>query len=158
MEINRIHEIMAVINKTDLELVTYLQGVGLLKHEMRCQTRRCRRPCRVRQKEGANSLNSAFWCAFCRRDFSILHGTFFEKMNISVRDVLLVMWFWATEVRSGCTAQSTGLRKQAVIQIYRYFRDICSWKVLQPLQADHFLFGKDIVSHMNCVQVEIRSG
>lgn len=130
-----------IINLPDRELINYLQGVNLLKRIYRCRSRGCRRQCVIIHKNGA-SLNHSFYCSRCRKFYSILTKSFFSKMNVPVRDTLHLFWLWSCEVRTSCAAMYTGFTKKCIVQIYRYIRDILSWKLLQ--EPDNFMLGKRI--------------
>lgn len=140
MDIKNIKDLYNIINKSDEELINYLQGVNLIRNVFRCKQRTCRVVCSVTKKKGCSSLNHFFRCKRCRRAYSIFSGTFFSNVKLPIRDVLLVMWYWSCETRSGCVSMITGLTSNCVVQLYRYFRDILSWKLLQ--EDDLFTLGK----------------
>lgn len=140
MNVSSYSDVMNIINLSDEELVRYLQNVGLLKRSLRCKKRNCRAKCVVVVKRGICSLNTAFYCKKCKIHLSVLKGTFFSQMRVTVRDVLMVMWCWACEVRSGCTAMLANTNKKKIIQLYRYFRDILSWKLIA--NPNLFLLGR----------------
>lgn len=142
MEFENLGDVYKLLIKEDLELVRTFQELGLIKRNYRCKRRNCRRPCSLRKKSKSNSLNAVFSCKHCKVDYSIFLGSFFEKISIPIKQVFTLMWLWACETRSGCAAAILGIRKATVVQIYRYFRDIISWKLLQ--NPDIFRLGKTI--------------
>lgn len=45
--------------------------------------------------------------------------------------MLFIMWSWACEQPVGSAGPYIGLPRDTIVQMYRYIRDICSWKLLQ---------------------------
>src|ERR1700712_1566453 len=64
--------------------------------------------------------------------------SFFDNIRLLIRKVILLMWFWCCQTRSGTTRQHTNIAHKTVVQINRFLRDITSWKLLQ----DEYLRGK----------------
>lgn len=141
MNVESLDEIYEIVYKSDEDLLHFFQRNSFVKLNYRCKVRNCRRYCVVRKKEGSNSLNMTFYCSRCRKDVSVLMGTFFENMRVPVRSVLKLMWLWSCDIRTLLAANVLKISRKIVIQQYRYFRDIVSWKLLQPNQANAFLMG-----------------
>lgn len=49
------------------------------------------------------------------------------------------MFLWSSHISSRCASFLTQVPKKSVIQYFTYFRDICSWKILQDI--NNFIFG-----------------
>lgn len=133
MNVESVDQIYEIAYKSDEDLLYFFQRNRFVKLNYRCKVRNCRRYCVARKKEGSNSLIMIFYCSRCRKDVSVLTGTFFENMRVPVRSVLKLMWLWSCDIRT--------LLAAIVLKIPRYFRDIVSWKLLQPNQANAFLMG-----------------
>lgn len=139
MEVHNIYDIINIMNLNDSELITRLQEAGLLNTNFRCPVRRCRRPCTLQNRSVA-VLGAIFCCNWCKKRYSLLTGSFFSQMIIPIRSVFFLMWEWACEIRAGCAAMALGCSRVTAIQQYQFYRDICSWKLLQ--HEDLFLLGK----------------
>lgn len=141
MNVRSLNDLENITKQSDTDLVIFLQNLNLLKKDMKCNTRNCRRKCIVVRKQGCSSLNYAFYCKSCKKFYSILKKSFFEKIKVPVRDILKIMWLWACETRSGVSQMIMGTSKKRIIQVYRYFRDITSWKIIK--EEELFVFGKN---------------
>src|SRR6195952_4516912 len=130
MELSNILKVTSLISKSNEEIVQFL------RRNLRC--RRCRRQCTSIRKRGANSLDTIFKCARCGIITSALYQSFFDNIRLSIRKVILLMWFWYCQTRSGTTRQHTNMARKTAVQINRFLRDITSWKLLQ----DEYLLGK----------------
>ena len=139
MEVTCFSEVSQIIAKDDLNLVKYLQEKQLLLNKFRCNNRNCRRMCVLMKNEGCNSLGYCFYCRKCKKKFSLLTSSFFQKAKLPIRDILVLMWIWSCGIRSRPAAEFSGFPRITIIQYYRYFRDIVSWKLLQ--NDDIFVLG-----------------
>ena len=119
-----------LLSVPDRQFVAYLQQVNLLRSTLRCKVRTCRRECNL-IVNARKPLGHVFYCKRCKKQYSILLNSFFETIKVPPRKVIYVMWCWSCEMRVGCTVMNTGVSKYSVIQIYRWIRDICSWKLLE---------------------------
>nr|CAI5836827.1 unnamed protein product [Callosobruchus analis] len=102
-------------------LLTYVQQNRLVRRQLRCAEGRCRRTCTL-QKRAEYVLGVCFRCPACRSSRPILTGSFFVQMHTDVRAVLLLMWVWAGELRTGQVVNILSESKVTVVQYYRYFR------------------------------------
>ena len=139
MEVTCFSEVSQIIAKDDLNLVKYLQEKQLLLNKFRCNNRNCRRMCVLMKNEGCNSLGYCFYCRKCKKKFSLLTSSFFQKAKLPIRDILVLMWIWSCGIRSRPASEFSGFPRITIIQYYRYFRDIVSWKLLQ--NDDIFVLG-----------------
>lgn len=135
------HDLMRIIFLKDEQLFNLLQNCSLVLSNFRCSVNRCRRFCNLQKRENC-PLGFVFCCPSCKKKYSIFKVSFFEKSKISVRDVLFLLWNGLAK-----PALELQFRLQVVIQQYRFFRDVCSWKLLQ--NADLFLLGKYMVKLYN---------
>lgn len=56
-------------------------------------------------------------------------GTFFENVHLSFKAVFVIMISWVAHVSPIATARLVGVPRQSVLQFFRFFRDIASWKL-----------------------------
>lgn len=131
MNFQSIEGVLAFFSEEDGEVVRNLSACGLLRSEYHCKVRTCRRICVTRRKKSNVQLGHYFYCNRCRRSYSILRNSFFDTCKIPVKDIFCILWMWACKSRVGVTVAVLNIPLQTVVQYYRYFRDICSWKLLQ---------------------------
>ena len=55
----------------------------------------------------------------------------YDGSHLSVKRHLALMYFWARETSVAETTDHVGVSSATVVQWFQYFRDICSWKLLQ---------------------------
>ena len=66
---------------------------------------------------------------------TIRAGTFFEKSRLPLAKLLYLMYFGAKTVKN--VAETTGISQKTVVQMYQYFREVCSTKLINsPAQLD----------------------
>ena len=66
---------------------------------------------------------------------SIREGRFLAGHHISLKDFILLAFFWAHESRVTSTSEMLGLHENTVVQWFSYFRDACSnYLVRHPIQ------------------------
>lgn len=138
MDVNTVFDLMRLLSLDDENFLQQLQNYGLIRRNLRCLTRNCRRYCDIFRRSRA-VLKVAFFCKRCKRTYSILKGSFFEESRVSIREILFLLWEWSCEARSGVAAMSSGCSRSNVIQQYRFFRDVVSWQLLR--NDNLFLFG-----------------
>lgn len=138
MEISGLEDLFIFMNKKDLEIIQCLQSASLIRKTKRCSDRRCRCYCKLWRRENM-TLNHAFVCGKCRKQWSVFDGSYFENVHISIKNVLYIMWLWATQTRSGIASKILNIPRNSIYNQYRHIRDICSWKLLQC--PDLFLVG-----------------
>lgn len=74
---------------------------------------------------------------------SILRSSFFEQINLPVRVVLEVIWYWSQKTDRilwywSCEVKTTsvyyqngGISKKSIIQVNRFIRNIANWMLLE---------------------------
>lgn len=138
MQAASIEEIVRFFHREDDEIILGLQAANLLPRRPRCNNRNCRRPLTL-QRRASEQLGHTFKCSRCATRRSILRGTFFEAMHVPVKKCVTLMWLWAAQTQAAAAAAIMNMRKQTVLQQFRFFRDICSWKLVQTPEL--FLLG-----------------
>ena len=80
-----------MIFEGDLAVIQWLQARGLLKTAMRCSERRCRADMQLR-------IRSYHWkcqSTGCRKTKTIKVGSFEANSNLSLGDLLLIIYCWS---------------------------------------------------------------
>lgn len=152
MDVRSFFDLTAITDSGDANFLRILQENHLVRSTLRCRRRSCRRFCKIRSKTKANvPFMKLFVCYKCQKEYSILEGSFFASLQrISVALVLQILWCWSCEMRTGVAAKFLNVPRKRIVQIYRYFRDIVSWKLLQ--EDDLFILGK-YVNKMKLIEV-----
>jgi len=109
-------------------VTAYLQSHGMLRTAGQCQ------PC-GRQfsqiRKAASTTGFAFRCPACRRKEALSSGSMFDGLHLPVNKHMALRYFWTCETSVTHTTHHVGVSSATVVQWYQYFRDICSWKLLQ---------------------------
>ena len=66
----------------------------------------------------------------CRKTQSLRHGSFFEKSKLSLQKWLVLLHWWIREYPVTDAAEEAKVTETTAIQVYQYFRDICSWRLV----------------------------
>ena len=66
----------------------------------------------------------------CRKSVALREGTFFENTKISLKQWIVLLYWWAGEYAVSDAAQEAEVDEKTAIQTYQYCRDICSWRLL----------------------------
>ena len=66
----------------------------------------------------------------CKQSVSLRSGTFFDKSRMSLKQWLVLFYWWAREYPVTDAAEEAEVEKKTAIQAYQYCRDICSWRLL----------------------------
>ena len=93
----------------------------------------------------------------CHTMTSIRRGSFFEKSKISLDKWLLLLHHWATNEKIATTTGAVGVSRVSVMQANKFFREICSTKLLQNpivlgnpgvvVEIDESLFSHKVKAH-----------
>jgi hypothetical protein len=73
---------------------------------------------------------------------TIRAGTFFEKSRLLLAKLVYLMYLWSQDTMVKNAAETTGISQKTVVQMYQYFRDVCSTK---PINSPAQLGGPGIV-------------
>ena len=68
--------------------------------------------------------------ANCRKSVGLRDGTFFEKSHLTLQQWLVLMYRWCREYPVTDAAEEGKFSEKSAVQAYLYFRDICSWRIL----------------------------
>ena len=61
---------------------------------------------------------------------SVREGSFFTKSKLSLTKWLILLYWWSREYPVTDAAEEAEVTETTAIQVYQYFRDICSWRLL----------------------------
>ena len=65
----------------------------------------------------------------CRKSVTLRKGSFFEKSKIDLEKWLLLMHFWARQYPVTDAYGDIGVSEASSIQVYSWFRDVCSHRL-----------------------------
>lgn len=117
-----------------LTIVKRFQEANLLPKNWRCTGRNCRKKC-VLHKTSMDNFGYLFYCKKCKKRYSIRKNTFFENIHMAIEDVMWLLYAWSSLCPAIVASRMLVCRKASVVQMYRFFRDITSWKLLQIPEA-----------------------
>lgn len=66
----------------------------------------------------------------CKKSVGLRDGTFFAKSHLTLQQWMLLLHWWIREYPVKDAAEEAKISERSAIQIYQYFRDICSWRIL----------------------------
>ena len=112
-----------VIGPDVSQQITWLQSRGLLARNKQC-------PSMELQKRSDISDKCRWRCPNCKKSLLLRSGTFFDQSRLQLRQWIVLMYWWAREYPVKDAAEEAQADEKTAIQIYQYFRDICSWRLL----------------------------
>ena len=126
-------------------LIAYLQRKGLLATNKQCPNcastmvlqRRSDTEDKYRYNSGLLILHSLIksdlrWrCPVgrCKKSVSLRDGTFFEKTRISLRQYLLLIYWWSRQYPVTDAAQESEVCRSMAIHLYQWLWEICGWRL-----------------------------
>src|ERR1700733_2222190 len=115
------------ICKEKLGVLHYLQSQKINHADVQCIA--CQHACSL--VKAAGKLAGYMWrCPRCKHKTSVLKDSFLERSKITPTTFLYLVYFWSTKTSLMATVHPLGLSSKTVVDYYNYFREICSWKLL----------------------------
>lgn len=122
-------EVGPIIFGSKINLIQFLQHEKLLARTMTCPN--CQIPMNFQTRDESVCSDGHSWrCPDCYTFKSVRHNSFFSKSRLPLQKWLLLMQQWAREVPVTCAADEAEVTEKTAIQIYQYFRDVCSWRLV----------------------------
>ena len=56
--------------------------------------------------------------------------SYFSKSRLSLQKWLLLMHLWSRDCQVSDAAREAQITEKSAIQMYQYFRDVCSWRLV----------------------------
>lgn len=107
----------------------FLMNRGVIHAARRCPDRNCRRNMKM---EKSDHLAGYIWrCGSCRKNRSLLSGSFFENSHLTLQQIVAVIYLWAYDCTNEQIREFTDISDPTVVDYASFMRDICSWKLLQ---------------------------
>lgn len=113
-------------SKTDKELLQCLVALNYLKKPSKCS--KCR-VMMVLRRNSSYKNNHCYQCPKCNRKSGLFEGTFFEQTRLTVQVIMQLLFCWSAHASPSVTTNLTSQRIGTVCQWFRFFRDICSFKL-----------------------------
>jgi len=138
----KISELYRIIFEGNSAVIQWLQAGGLLKTSMRCSVRRCRAIMQLRIR--TDSVDGYHWkcqSARCRKTKSIRVGNFFSNSNLSLGDLLQIIYCWSVGMSMSTTSTILDISQPTIADWYNLLREECSSKLLRLPQAEKMLGG-----------------
>jgi len=109
------------------KIVEYLQDARILRRELYCQP--CQRDYTTVKKK-VSIVSYMLRCPGCHRKRQLQTGTFLEGSRLQVDKFVMLLFLWAHKAPIKMVLSMTGVSSGTDVQWYQYFRDICSWKLV----------------------------
>lgn len=120
--------------REEITAITFLQDRGLLRRTpVNCGI--CGRVTTLIKQSAASEQR--FWRCPDHKNIKIplRKDSYWEKSKLSLRNLLELLFLWAYETPVYITAELTGVSENSIVQWFVYFRDICSWWLVQNPQT-----------------------
>ncbi len=122
-------ELGPVVFGPKLGLFQFLQGKNLLASRMMCQN--CTTQMNFQPRDESVCSDGYTWrCPDCYTFKSVRHGSFFSKSRLPLQKWLLLMQKWSRELPVIEAADDVEVTEKSAIQLYQYFRDVCTWRLV----------------------------
>ena len=116
-----------IFGPTD-SLVAWLRARGLLARTQDCSS--CNTP--MREGSRRDVTDGRVWrCPQCKTTKSFRDGSFFAKSRMPLQKWLFLLHFWMREYPVKKAAEEAKVNKSTACEVYRWFREVCSTKLLQ---------------------------
>ena len=123
-----------VHNEDPLPALQFLQGKNLLANNQTCGK------CHADMKFSRyNSKDRWGWnCPHrnCKSSKSVRDSSWFYNMRIPIQKALHLIYLWSIRTPVCNARKMTDVSEKSIIQIYRYLRDIASWKLMQVMNGN----------------------
>ena len=111
------------------DLIDFLHYKHLLARNMDCQ--QCGIAMNLQRRDETICSDCYSWrCPTCYTFRSVRHKSFFSKSRLSLQKWLLLMHLWSRDCPVTDAAQEVEITEKSAIQLYQYFRDVCSWRLV----------------------------
>ena len=91
----------------------------------------------------ADSQDGVRWRCRCGKTRSIRDGSFFEKSNLSLGKIVLLVYCWSVDTCMTATSVMVGVSESTVIDWFNMLRGECHSKLLQLPMDNRMLGGQD---------------
>ena len=107
---------------------------------------RCNVP--MQERARADVSDGVSWsCPQCYTRKSIRDGSFFAKSKITLQKWMLLLHFWVRQYPVTDAMQEAEVDRRTAIDVYQWFREICSSNLVQAPQI--ILGGPGVVVHID---------
>jgi transposase-like protein len=72
-----------------------------------------------------------FRCTKCKKRISIRTGTYWVDSNLTARQIILLLYFWANKATNAQISEYIDISPRVCVDYLNFIREICSWKILQ---------------------------
>ncbi len=112
---------------TDASSLQFLQDHQLISTNPACH--RCNANMFVVADNG-RKVPFVFRCHTCKAKRSVLTDTFYSQSHLTLSEQIHLAYYWASQTPVSVSEVHLDLSQHTVIDHYNFYRDICSWKML----------------------------
>src|SRR6218665_3008628 len=99
---------------------------------------RCQSPASLNNYK-AGQDGKRWKCQPCGVVRSIRDGSFFAKSKLLLRQIILLLYYWAMDTPQKTTSKETGISRAKLVDWYNFCRDECTrWLIRNPIQLGGF--------------------
>ena len=84
----------------------------------------------------------------CRTTQSVRKGSFFEKSNLSLRQIMLVLYFWAIEVSQSIIQSEAKIARHTAVDWCQFIREV-KFMLFKTLYSLHCKIKENVVFMFN---------
>ena len=106
----------------------FLQQHHLIASTMLCGS--CNSTMRIGEKSDISD-GYIIRCPSCKTTKSLRHGSFFSKSRLSLKQWLVLIYWWVREYSVTQAAQEAEVGHDSAINVYQWLREVCSTKLIQ---------------------------
>lgn len=132
-----------VFNRGPKATLEWCASHGLLKNSMRCPNPNCpflampgnaQSQCKLYRYQTVSD-GYRWFCSHCRSVKSVRDGSFFAKSNLTLKQIVLLVYCWAQKFPQWITQKETGISSdQTTVDWYNFCREVCkSYLINNPL-------------------------
>jgi len=108
----------------------------LLRNSVLCS--RCNQPVSLNNYKALQD-GKRWKCRPCQLVVSVRHGSFFHNSKLTLRQVILLTYYWATDTPQLTAAGETDISEQTMVDWYNFCRDECAnWLARNPIELGGF--------------------
>lgn len=134
-------DLYQILYQGNLQLIQWMQARNLLKPQMRCAARNCRRQMQLQARDGQDGYRWRCSFARCRSSKTIRDGSFFAQSNLTLQQLIFVIYCWCVGMSMSTTTIVIGLAEKTVIDWFNFLREECSAKLVRMPWQDKLIGG-----------------
>ena len=134
-------DLYQILYQGNLQLIQWMQARNLIKPQMRCAFRNCRRQMELQQRDGHDGYRWRCPFARCRSSKSIRDGSFFVQSILTLQQIVSLIYCWCVGMSMSTTTIVIGLAEKTVVDWFNFLQEECTAKLLRITMQDKLIGG-----------------